>query len=128
MFQYNVFVIYCCLFYCAQLAEHIKYCSIFYEGQHDDARTNLAIALTAAQRGAAIANYCNVVELSKEPGEGNKKITGAIIRDEITGEKFAVRAKTVALCGGPFTDDLRALEEPGATPAVRGATGVLLFV
>ena len=31
------------------LADSIKYCSIFYEGQHDDARTNLAIALTAAQ-------------------------------------------------------------------------------
>ena len=31
--------------------DKIKYCSVFYEGQHDDSRTNLAIALTAAERG-----------------------------------------------------------------------------
>jgi glycerol-3-phosphate dehydrogenase len=29
----------------------IKYCPVFYEGQHDDARTNLAIAQTAAKEG-----------------------------------------------------------------------------
>ena len=35
----------------------IKYCAVFYEGQHNDARTNLAIALSAAEKGADIANY-----------------------------------------------------------------------
>jgi len=105
-----------------KLADNIKYCSIFYEGQHDDARTNLAIALTAAERGAAIANYCSVIELQK--GADGKKVTGAIVRDEITGEKFAIRAKAVALCGGPFTDELRKMEEPNSSPAVRGATGL----
>ena len=35
----------------------LKYCAVFYEGQHNDARTNLAIALSAAEKGADIANY-----------------------------------------------------------------------
>ena len=35
----------------------LKYCAVFYEGQHNDARTNLAIAMTAAEKGADIANY-----------------------------------------------------------------------
>ena len=104
-----------------QLADHIKYCSIFYEGQHDDSRTNLAIALTAAQRGAAISNYCTVVDLLRE--KESKKVTGAIVRDELTGEIFSINSKTILFCGGPFTDDLRDMEEPGGTKAVRGATG-----
>lgn len=40
----------------------IKYCCVFYEGLHDDARTNLAIAQSAAREGAAVLNYCQVVD------------------------------------------------------------------
>lgn len=32
-----------------QLDDRVKYCMVFYEGQHDDSRTNLAIALTAVE-------------------------------------------------------------------------------
>ncbi len=39
----------------------LKYASVFYEGQHNDARTNLAIALTAACKGVDIANYTAAV-------------------------------------------------------------------
>ena len=38
----------------------MKYVSVFYEGEHNDARTNLCIAFTAAMHGAAIANYAKV--------------------------------------------------------------------
>ena len=31
--------------------------SVFYEGEHNDARTNVCIALTAAMYGSCIANY-----------------------------------------------------------------------
>lgn len=150
------------------LADNIKYCSIFYEGMHDDSRTNVAIALTAAQHGAAMANYANVVGLVKagavrqeeqakqarqrgwfgggaqpaaaadaSSAEFNPhRVVGAVVRDELTGETFTVRAKCVALCGGPFTDELREMEEAAAAgsaegkprepmkKAIRGATGI----
>jgi len=44
----------------------IKYCCVFYEGCHDDARTNLAIAQTAAREGAMMLNYCEVMSFLKE--------------------------------------------------------------
>lgn len=143
------------------LAQDIKYSSIFYEGQHDDARTNLAIALTAANFGAALANYCTVVgfttaeqQRKKEAGVGGRGwfggsaapasplpadynpnlIVGATLRDELTGETFSLRTKGVVLCGGPFTDELRVMEEKAAAAAggkgsdmkkaIRGATGI----
>lgn len=64
--------------------DEIKYCSIFYEGMHDDARTNLAIALTAAtQYGASLLNYCEVVDLIYD--KETQKAAGAIVCDKLTG-------------------------------------------
>lgn len=48
---------------------------------------NLAIALTAARYGAAIANYTEVVRLLKatDRATGKEKVCGARCRDVITG-------------------------------------------
>ena len=112
----------------------IKYCSIFYEGTHDDARTNLAIAQTAAAEGALIANYCEARALLHEgedsgtgttgTGISNKRVVGAKVCDVVSGQEFTVHAKSVLLCGGPFTDELRALEDPHSQPAIEGASGI----
>lgn len=38
---------------------------IFSSGQQDDARMNLAVALTAARHGATVVNHVKVVNLLK---------------------------------------------------------------
>lgn len=107
-----------------QLAnKEIKYCSVFYEGMHDDARTNLAIAQTAAIEGATIANYCEALSFITDPQQ-KEKVVGAVVVDRETGEKFEIKAKAVLLCGGPFTDELRKMEDPKAKEAVTGASGI----
>lgn len=107
----------------------IKYCPIFYEGQHDDARTNLAIAQTAAKEGAMIANYCEVVSLLRHEnidgaaistGKKSGKVVGATVKDVLSGKTFNVKAKTILFCGGPFTDELRKLEDPKSPDIVNG--------
>jgi glycerol-3-phosphate dehydrogenase len=102
----------------------IKYCSVFYEGMHDDARTNLAVAQTAALEGAVVLNYLQATSFLREgEGEATGRVVGARVEDKVTGDSFAIRAKSVLLCGGPFTDELRRLEEPHCSPAVTGAAG-----
>ncbi|KAL7555776.1 hypothetical protein ACA910_008152 [Epithemia clementina (nom. ined.)] len=86
----------------------IRYCAVFYEAQHNDARTNLAIALTAAQKGAHICNYVAAVELTKD--EETSKVTGATAVDRMTNNVFQIKAKKVVFAGGPFTDNLRKME------------------
>lgn len=111
--------------------DEIKYCSVFYEGMHDDARTNLAIALTAATHGAAMTNYTEVVDLLTEEPNRAGRVTGAIVRDRLTGDTFPVRAKSVLICGGPFTDSLRHMEtEEGKkfAPAVTGSSGTHIIL
>lgn len=59
-----------------------------FSGQHNDARMNLAIALTAVRHGAAVANYTEVVHLLKKPDPktGQEKVCGAHCRDIVTGK------------------------------------------
>lgn len=56
---------------------------------------NIAIALTAAERGATIANHVEVTGLLKEkdPQTGLDRVVGATVSDVITGESWDVRAK-----------------------------------
>lgn len=56
-------------------------------GQQNDARMNLAIALTAARQGATICNHVEVLELLKKKDEsGQDKLCGAKVKDTITGK------------------------------------------
>jgi glycerol-3-phosphate dehydrogenase len=91
---------------------------------HDDARTNLAIAQTAAKEGACIFNYMNVVGFLREDTTQPEKVTGVIVQDQMTFETFNVKTQSVLFCGGPFTDELRKLVQPKVAPCVTGAAGI----
>ena len=98
----------------------LLFATVFHEAMHDDARTNIAIALTAAEKGAAVANYCEVTSLLKDAGG---RAEGVSVLDRVTNERFDIRAKAVVFCGGPYTDALRKLGDEKAEDAVAGASG-----
>ncbi|XP_051883897.1 glycerol-3-phosphate dehydrogenase, mitochondrial [Pristis pectinata] len=99
---------------------------VYYDGQHNDARMNLVIALTAARYGAAIANYVEAVKLLKstDPDTGKQYICGAECKDVETGELFQVRAKCVINATGPFTDTLREMDDKGVGKICQASAGV----
>ena len=88
----------------------IKYFQIFYEGQHNDSRTNTCLALTAAEENATIANYIEMINIIADPNTG--KAIGVTCRNNMStkNETFNVYAKSIIFCGGPFTDELRQME------------------
>ena len=102
----------------------LKYAAVFYEVQHNDARTNIAIAMTAAEKGAHISNY---VEMTGAIFDERKKVVGVRALDVIAGDEFEIFTKNLVFAGGPFTDSLRGLEneanDKDIKPAVRGAAG-----
>lgn len=127
--------------------EDAKYYSVFYEGQHDDSRTNTYIALTAAEEGSSVANYVEMIDVIKN-NEG--KAIGVRARDNLSGKEFEIHAKVgcsishislklisqthfkcisliyikaIIFAGGPFTDKLRQIEDPSCKPAVAAAAG-----
>ncbi|KAL4608937.1 glycerol-3-phosphate dehydrogenase, mitochondrial-like [Arapaima gigas] len=99
---------------------------VYYDGQHNDARMNLAIALTAARYGAVTANYTEVVHLLKRADlqTGKERVCGARCRDIISGQKFDVRAKCVINATGPFTDSLRKMDNERNPSICQPSAGV----
>ncbi|NWR06733.1 GPDM protein, partial [Paradoxornis webbianus] len=99
---------------------------VYYDGQHNDARMNLAIALTAARYGAATANYTEVRTLLKSPGTGGgrPRVCGVRCRDVITGKEFDVRAKCVINATGPFTDSVRKMDDQEVPNICQPSAGV----
>lgn len=71
-----------------------------FEGQQDDSRMNVALALTAVWQGATIANYTEVLDLIKDE---DSKVVGALVKDKLNGEIIKIKAKGVINATGPFT-------------------------
>jgi glycerol-3-phosphate dehydrogenase len=75
----------------------------YWDGQFDDARLALALARTAATRGALLVNYCPATGLLHEGG----KLVGLACRDTETGRDFTLRARCVVNATGVWVDQLR---------------------
>uniref|UniRef100_A0A8C4IXK3 Glycerol-3-phosphate dehydrogenase, mitochondrial n=1 Tax=Dicentrarchus labrax TaxID=13489 RepID=A0A8C4IXK3_DICLA len=103
---------------------------VYYDGQHNDARMNMAIGLTAARYGAAVANYTEVVRLLKtnDPLTGKERVCGARCRDVITGQEFDVKAKCVINATGPFTDSLRKMDNEETQNICQPSAGVHIVI
>ncbi len=74
---------------------------IFYDAQmYNSERLTLSFALSAAARGADLANYVEAVALLRQ----GARVTGARVRDGISGAEFDIRAAVVANMTGPWSD------------------------
>ncbi|MCI0432027.1 MAG: glycerol-3-phosphate dehydrogenase/oxidase [Gemmatimonadetes bacterium] len=94
---------------------------IYHDGQFDDARLLLHMALTAIEQGAVLLNYVRVVELEKG---GDGYVTGVVAHDIETGEGFAVGARVVINATGVFSDAIRRMDDPAVAPVIQPSQGV----
>ena len=104
----------------------LKGALVFNEGQQNDTRMNVHIALTASQHGAAMLNHTEVIGLLTEggkPGDPTYRVVGATVRDVFTGEEYPIRAKQVINASGVFSDAVRKMAEPDATDIMVAGPG-----
>lgn len=107
----------------------LKGSMVYFDGQSNDARMNVALALTAAAYGASIANYVNVESLIKEKdADGKEVVRGAVVKDSITGEKWQVKAKGVINATGPFTDAIRKMDDEKSPNIVAPSAGTHIIL
>ncbi|KAI1293560.1 Glycerol-3-phosphate dehydrogenase, mitochondrial [Halotydeus destructor] len=99
----------------------LKGAIVYYDGQHDDARVCLNIALTAARYGANVTNHVGVVSLLKN-AEG--KVSGARVKDQLSGKEWDIKAKSVVNATGPFTDSIRKMDDPQVASICQPSAGV----
>ncbi|KAK2804595.1 hypothetical protein FQN51_001796 [Onygenales sp. PD_10] len=99
---------------------------VYYDGQHNDSRMNVSLAVTAALYGATVVNHLEVTGLEKD-GEG--RICGATVRDTVGEDEkesqgFSIRAKGVINATGPFSDAIQKMDDPTQKDIVAPSNGV----
>lgn len=100
--------------------EELRGCGVYQDASTHDGRLCLANVTAAAQAGATVLNYAEVVDLRL----GGGRVRGAEVRDRVTGEAVSVDARAVVNATGPWLDRLRRLEEPGVAPYGQLSKGV----
>jgi glycerol-3-phosphate dehydrogenase len=94
----------------------------YLDGAFDDARLLINLVQTAIESGAACVNYTPVRELVKESG----RVVGVVAEDLESGRQFTLRGRAIINATGPFSDHLRRLDEPQATPMIVPSQGIHL--
>ena len=75
----------------------------YWDGQFNDARLALALARTAASRGALLLNYCRASDLHYQAG----KVAGLVCEDTQSGKTYRIQARCVVNAAGVWVDELR---------------------
>ena len=94
---------------------------LYYDGQFDDSRLLINLARTAEQQGAALLNYARVTSLSHD---GDGFIDGLTFVDAESGHEHAIRAHSVVNATGAFSDAVRRIDDPAASPMIAPSQGV----
>ncbi len=98
----------------------LKGCGFYYDFLTDDARLTIDTIKGAWEAGAHVANYTQAVGFVYTNG----RISGAAIRDMITGQEGEITARQVINTGGPWVDKVRFLEEGVQSKRLRPTKGV----
>jgi glycerol-3-phosphate dehydrogenase len=94
---------------------------VYHDGQFDDARLLVHLAMTAVEQGATLLNYCPVTAITKND---DGFVDGVTVRDQESGETYRVPARVVVNATGAFADAVRRLDDPDARPIIRPSQGV----
>jgi glycerol-3-phosphate dehydrogenase len=96
----------------------------YYDAQVDDARFVTTLVRSAASFGAHVANRTRVIGFLRE----GERVTGAVVRDEESGEQFEVKAAQVVNATGVWTDETQAMVGERGKFHVTASKGVHLVV
>jgi glycerol-3-phosphate dehydrogenase len=96
----------------------LRSCALYADAWTNDGRLTLANVRAAADRGATVLNYAEVVAIRGREGADVS----------VDGQVVAVRAKAVVNATGPWVDRVRRLEDPAAKRSMRLSKGVHVVV
>ena len=92
---------------------------LYMDGQFDDTRLLIDMAVTADKNGACLVNYLGVERLAKDP-DGNSIVE---LKDSIGNGSLATTARVVINATGAFCDAVRQMSDESARPVVTFARG-----
>lgn len=98
---------------------------IYHDGQFDDARMAISLALTCVDHGGTVINYMGVKGLLK--GDDGL-VNGVLASDSETGNEYSLKARAVINATGVWTDKVMQMDDPEAKDMIRPSQGVHLVL
>lgn len=96
---------------------------IYHDGQFDDARLAIHLAMTAADHNAILINHAPVNGMIKQEG----KLKGILVTDSITGNKYEVNARAIINATGVFSDAIIKMDNPSSPSTMTVSQGIHLI-
>ena len=94
----------------------------YWDGQFNDAKLAMALARTAASRGALLVNYCRAVHLLYDDG----KVSGLVCDDTLTGKQYSIKTRCVVNATGVWVDELRQKDGAASGTSSQRATNPMV--
>ncbi|MEV7342407.1 glycerol-3-phosphate dehydrogenase/oxidase [Streptomyces sp. NPDC093544] len=104
--------------------DNLKAVAVYGDDQMNDSRMALMTVRGAVESGAVVLNHAEVTGLRFTKG----RVTGAELRDRLSGDEFGVSARLVLNATGPWVDHLRKMEDPDSAPSIRLSKGAHLVL
>jgi glycerol-3-phosphate dehydrogenase len=105
--------------------EGLKGGVVYHDGQFDDARLALSVAMTCDEMGGCLLNYMRVISLLKSD---SGQISGIKVRDEFNRKKYEINAKMVVNATGVFADKILQMDQPGSPKSIQPSQGIHLVL
>ncbi|WP_121021445.1 glycerol-3-phosphate dehydrogenase/oxidase [Helicobacter vulpis] len=102
-----------------------QYAVRYYDGQFDDARLGITLALSAHAHGANLLNYMEVDRLLFDL---DQKICGVGAQDRLGQQSFELRAPCVINATGVFTQRINQMDPSTAQNAITPSQGIHLVL
>jgi glycerol-3-phosphate dehydrogenase len=97
---------------------------VYHDGQFDDARMAITLALTADSLEASLLNYAEVTGLKKHNG----LVSGVTFQDTLTGENHEISASVVVNATGVFSDSIMKMDDVAAESRITPSQGIHLVL
>lgn len=96
----------------------------YVEYRTDDARLTVEVMKAAVANGAAVINYVMAEEFLYE----DRKVTGILAKEMLSGNAYKISAKLVVNAGGPWVDKIRKKDYATNNKHLRLTKGVHLVI
>jgi len=104
--------------------DNLRAVAVYGDDQMNDSRMALMTVRGAVESGATVLNHAAVTGLRFTRG----RVTGAELKDTLSGDEFGVSARLVLNATGPWVDHLRRMEDEHAAPSIRLSKGAHLVL
>lgn len=97
----------------------------YSDGQFDDARYNMMLVQSFTVAGGNALNHARVTDFRRD---ANRKLSGVVIKDQLSGQTFTVDAKVIVNATGPVSDSVRQMATPTLGKRMRPSKGAHILL